>query len=55
MFFDRRFEKMTRRGQQQPVAIAIISCLVAQLPRVLIVLPALLVLLGVATPRQSAG
>ncbi|MEA2660142.1 MAG: hypothetical protein QOF64_2893, partial [Candidatus Binatota bacterium] len=41
-------------AMQQPLAIAIISGLVAQLPLVLIVLPSLLVLLRVATPRESA-
>ena len=42
-------------AMQQPLAIAIISGLVAQLPLVLIVLPSLLVLLRVATPRESAA
>ena len=42
-------------AMQQPLAIAIISGLVAQLPLVLIVLPSLLVLLRVATPRESSA
>ena len=42
-------------AMQQPLAIAIISGLVAQLPLVLIVLPSLLVLLRVATPRESTA
>ena len=58
-FFGRRFEKPLALGigqdaaMQQPLAIAI--GLVAQLPLVLIVLPSLLVLLRVATPRESAA
>ena len=40
---------------QQPLAIAIVSGLVAQLPLVLIVLPALLLLFGVARQDTPAG
>jgi multidrug efflux pump subunit AcrB len=40
---------------QQPLAIAIVFGLVAQLPLVLIVLPALLLRFGVAREERGAG
>jgi len=42
-------------AMQQPLATAIVSGLVAQLPLVLIVLPALLLLFGVARQDTAVG